>query len=422
MSTLPPYPGLVLALALISALSCKDRSKDLAGTESAVVTSSDSAPPSALSRDHKSLAEKVVAQSAGVKEGDIVLLFGNDEDLPLLEDLAVEVRKRGGSPLVTVSTNQVARRMYDEVPAKYDTQVPETNLKLAEIVDVIIGTEGIEARTLKGVPPERIAARAKAGAPVDQLMRKRGVRSVILGNGLYPSAEQAEQFGLSRDQLAEVMYSGIDADYGAVQAIGEQVKKVLAAGKEMRITHPNGTDLRLGIAGRPITVNDGVISAQEQKPGSAETSVWLPAGEVYLVPVPGTAVGTLVSDKEFYLGQPIEGLRLEFKGGKLTSMTAKSGLDPLKASYDAAGPGKDILSVVDLGINPSLKVPDDNPIHAWSKAGKVTLVIGNNTWAGGTNQVNFGLAPSSPGTSLSIDGKVLIQDGKLQIPGEVANR
>jgi aminopeptidase len=423
MSDLPSYAGrLVLALALISSLGCKDRSKDLAGTESAVVTSSDSEPPAALSRDHKSLAEKVVAQSAGVKEGDIVLVFGNDEDLPLLEDLAVEVRKRGGSPLLTVTTNQVVRRMYDEVPAKYDTQVPETNMKLAEIVDVIIGTEGIESRTLKGVPPERIAARAKAGAPVGQLMRKRGVRTVMLGNGLYPSVEQAEQFGLSRDELAEAMYSGIDADYSAIQATGEQVKKVLAAGKEMRITHPNGTDLRLRIDGRPITVNDGVISPKEQKPGSAETSVWLPAGEVYLIPVPGTATGTLVSDKEFYLGQPIEGLRLEFKAGKLASMTAKSGLDPLKAAYDAAGPGKDVLSVVDIGINPSLRVPDDNPIHSWSKAGRVTVVIGSNTWAGGTNQVNFSFDPSSPGTSVSVDGKALIQDGKLLVPGEVANR
>ena len=105
---------------------------------------------------------------------------------------------------------------------------------------------------------------------------------------------------------------------------------------------------------------------------------------MYLIPVPGTATGTLVSDKEFYLGQPIEGLRLEFKAGKLTSMTAKSGLDPLKAAYDAAGPGKDVLSVVDIGINPSLRVPDDNPVHSWSKAGRVTLVVGSNTWAGGT--------------------------------------
>lgn len=418
----PSRGGLVLALALVSSLGCKDRSKDVAGAESAAVTPNDSGPPSAFSRDHKSLAEKVVSQSAGVKEGDVVMVFGSDEDLPLLEDVAVEVRKRGGSALVTVSTTGLARRTYDEVPAKYDTQVPETNLKLAEIVDVVIGTEAFEPRTLKGVPPERIAARSKAGAAVGELMRKRGVRTVILGNGLYPSAEQAELFGLSRDDLADAMYSGIDADYRAIQATGEQVKKILAAGKEMHITHPNGTDLRLRIDGRPITVNDGVISPKEQKPGSAEASVWLPAGEVYLIPVPGSASGTLVSNKEHYLGQPIEGLRLEFKAGRLTSMTAESGLDPLKAAYDAAGPGKDVLSVVDIGINPSLRIPDDNPIHSWSKAGRVTLVIGNNTWAGGTNQVNFAFDPSTPGTSVSVDGKPLIQDGKLLAAGEMAKR
>jgi aminopeptidase len=423
MSNTPQISGsLVIALVLVSSFGCKERNREVAGSESAALTSGDTASPSALTRDHRSLAEKVVTQSAGVKEGDIVLVFGGNEDLPLLEDLAVEVRKHGGSPLVTVSSTRFARRTYDEVPAKYDSQIPEVDMKLAGIVDVMIGTEAFEPRTLKGVPAERMAARTKAGVAVDQLMRKRGVRTVVLGNGLYPSAEQAEQYGLSRDELADVMYSGIDADYSGIQATGEHVKKVLAGGKEMRITHPNGTDLRLRIDRRPITVNDGVISAQEQKPGSAETSVWLPAGEVYLIPVPGTATGTLVSDQEFYLGQRIEGLKLEFKAGRLISMTAKSGLDPLKAAYDAAGAGKDILSVVDIGINPSLRVPDNNPIHAWSKAGKVTVVIGSNTWAGGTNQVNFGISPSSPGSSVSVDGKVLVQDGKLLLPGEMANR
>jgi aminopeptidase len=253
-------------------------------------------------------------------------------------------------------------------------------------------------------------------------MRKRGVRTVILGNGLYPSAEQAEQYDLSRDELADVMYSGIDADYSAIQATGEHVRKVLAAGKEVRITHPNGTDLRLRVDGRPITVNDGVISAKEQKPGAAETIVWLPAGDVYFIPVPGSAVGTVVSDKEFVRGERIEGLKLDFKDGKLTSMTAKSGLEPLKASYDAAGAGKDVLSVVNIGINPALNVPDDNPIHAWSKAGRVTVVVGNNSWAGGDNQVTFDVSPSSPGSSLSVDGKMLIQDGKLLVAKEVVNR
>jgi leucyl aminopeptidase (aminopeptidase T) len=312
--------------------------------------------------------------------------------------------------------------MYDEVPAKFDSQTPALMMQLGGIVDVMIMTEAGEGRTLQGVDPKRIAARGKAFAAVSDLMQKRGVRTVALGNGLYPSAERAEQFGISREELAEMMYGGVDTDYQALQSSGQQVRKVLAAGKEIRITNPNGTDFKVGISGRPILVNDGIISAEDRKKGGAATSVWLPAGEVYLTPVPGTGDGTVVVDQFFFQGKTIDGLRLGFKGGKLTSMTAKNGLEPLQAAYDAAGPGKDVLGVIDIGINPGIKSPDRSPVHVWGKAGTVTVSVGGNTWAGGNNQVSFGLPAYSPGSTLTVDGKALVQDGKLVASEDVANR
>lgn len=412
----------VLALALLVVVGCKDKNTAGPGTESAAALADDTAPAPVLSADYKSVAEKVVGQSAGVREGDLVLVYGSDEDLPLLEEIGLEVRKRGASALISAGTEHLTRRMYDEVPAKYDSQEPEMMMKLAGIVDVIINTEAGEGRTLKGVPAERIAARGKAFAPVGQLMRKRGVRTVGLGNGLYPSSERAEQFGISREELAAMMYGGVDADYPALQATGEQVRKVLAGGRELHITNPNGTDLKVQISGRPVTVNDGIISAQDRRKGGVATSVWLPAGEVYLTPVPGSAEGIMVADRFFFQGKPIDGLRLEFKGGKLTTMTAQEGIEPLQAAYNAAGPGKDVLGVVDIGINPGIKSPDRSPVHVWAKSGTVTLSVGNNTWAGGDNEVNFGLPAYSPGSTVTVDGKPLIQDGKIVLTQEVAER
>jgi leucyl aminopeptidase (aminopeptidase T) len=409
----------VLALGLTLA-GCKAPNRDT-GTESATALTGDSSATT-RSRDHRSVAEKVVTQSAGVKQGDLVLVFGSDEDLPLLEDIAVEIRKQGANPLVSVGSERLDRRMYDEVPAKYDSQTPAMIMQLAGIVDVVIQTESGEGRTLQGVAPERIAARGKAFAPVGELMRKRGVRTVAIGNGLYPNAERAEQFGISREALADMMYGGVDADYQALQSSGQQVRKVLAAGKELRITNPNGTDFKVGISGRPITVNDGIISAEDRKMGGAATSVWLPAGEVYLTPVPGTGEGTVVADRFFFRGKPIEGLRLVFKAGKLTSMTAKDGLEPLQAAYNAAGPGKDVLGVIDVGINPGIKSPEGSPVHVWGKAGTVTVLVGNNTWAGGNNQVSFDIPAYSPGSTLTVDGKPLVQNGKLVVAENVANR
>jgi leucyl aminopeptidase (aminopeptidase T) len=412
----------LFALAVLVLFACDNGSPPKAGTESAVALPEDNTAPTNFSAGRKSVAEKVVAQSAGVSDGDLVLILGSDEDLQLLEDIAVEVRKRGASPLVSVGTERLNRRLYDEVPAKYDSREPEMIMKLAGIVDVVINTESAEGRTLEGVAPERIAARGKAFTPVAQLMQKRGVRAVALGNGLYPTAERAEQFGVSREDLAGMMYGGVDVDYPALQATGEQVRKALSGGRELRVTNPNGTDVRVGIAGRNITVNDGIISDEDRRKGGAATSVWLPAGEVYLTPVPGTAEGTVVVDRFFFQGKPIQGLRLEFKGGKMTSMTAKDGLEPLQAAYDAAGPGKDVLGVVDIGINPSIRSPERSPVHVWGKAGTVTLSVGSNTWAGGDNAVSFGLPAYSPGNSVTVDGKPLVQDGKLVVQGRVANR
>jgi aminopeptidase len=419
----------LLTGAVVASSACSGRpaETDQAGDapgDTAAQPSADAASRSEAlgDRDYGPVAEKVVGQSAIVQEGDVVLIMGRDEDLPLLEDLAIAVSKQGGSSIVTVSTERMQRRMYDEVPAKYDSVTPEATLKLASAVDVFIAMEAGEQRTLKGVPSERMAARSAAFEPVIEAFRKRGVRQVLLGNGLYPTAERAEQLDVSRRELADALYGGVDVDYAQLQTTGEQIRRVLAGGKQVRITAPNGTDLRVRIAGRPAYVSDGVISAEDRRRGGPATSVWLPAGEVYVVPGAGSVEGVLVADELFFEGERIEGLRLEFKAGKLASMTAKSGLEALKARYDAAGRGKDIVGVLDLGINPGLKLPADKPMHVWSRAGMVTVGLGNNVWAGGDNNVAFGLTPYVPNGTVEVDGKVVIRDGKLLAAERLAAR
>jgi leucyl aminopeptidase (aminopeptidase T) len=417
------FPSLLLlACSAVCVAGCDRPEAAELGSESAAVRPDSAESDAVPVADFKSVAVKVVQQSAGVREGDIVLVAGSDEDLPLLEDIAIEVRKLGGQPLVTVTTERFRRRAYDEVPARYDTQTPDLAMKLTAMEDVFISTQAGEGRTMKGVPPERMAARAKAFAPVGEMMTKRNIRTVAIGNGLYPSAERAEQFGISREELAGLMYGGIDADYPQLQATGERIRKALVGGKEIRITSLGGTDLRVKIAGRPVVVSDGVISAEDRKQGGPAVSVWLPAGEVFLTPVPGTANGVVVADHLFYQGDRIDGLRLEVKNGKMVGMTANSGLAPLKQYYDVAGPGKDVFGVVDIGINPGINVPEGGAVNVWSRAGAVTVGVGNNTWAGGENRVNFAISPEIKNATLEVDGTALVKDGKLTAGTVVAGR
>ena len=167
------------------------------------------------------------------------------------------------------------------------------------------------------------------------------------------------------------------------------MKELLKAGKEVQITNKNGTDLKVRIENRPVFASDGITSAEDLTAGLAAMQVYLPAGEVFVTPVPGTAEGIVVVDHDFYQGKLIEGITLTFKAGKLTSMTAKSGLEPLMAMYDAAGPGKEEFSFIDIGINPDVKIKSGSMLLTWIPSGMLTIGIGNNIWAGGESRYSI---------------------------------
>ena len=181
-------------------------------------------------------------------------------------------------------------------------------------------------------------------------------------------------------------------------------------GRELRITNPNGTNLRVGIAGRPIVISDGVITSASIASGE-KTSVWLPAGEAFFTPVTGTAEGKIVVPRYYYQGKAVENLTLIVKGGHVVSMTASSGFEPLQASWNASPAGRDLLSVVDFGINPNITIPAGAQFDAWVPAGMVTLSVGNDTWAGGSNNVPFGLSAFLPGSTVTVDGIPIVEKG-----------
>lgn len=405
----PRLQPLSVVLCVVVAAILSGCSQPAPPSQPAAATPAAPAP----SVDTKALAAKLVKNGA-IKEGEIVLVAGGPKDWQLMEDLAVEIRKVGAFPLVNPSSEQLTRRLIDEVPAKYDSQHPTLGLKLTEMADAVIALDFIEHNDLMAsVPPARVAAQAAAGQPVNQLARKRNQRLINLGNGLLPTASTASDFGMSQEALSTIYWAGINTDYDKLQATAKAVSSVLAAGKRVRITNPNGTDLTVEIASRPVFASDGVISLDDLKRGGAGVMVWLPSGEVYLAPVPGTAEGKVVADNYFFQGKNIQKLELTFARGKLTAMSAASGLEPLKALYDASGAGKDEFSFIDVGINADVQVPSGSRMLAWVPAGMVTVGTGNNMWTGGSNASAFGLTSYLPGSTLEVDGKPLVKDGKL---------
>ena len=110
----------------------------------------------------------------------------------------------------------------------------------------------------------------------------------------------------------------------------------------------------------------------------------------------------------------IKGLELVFEGGKLNSMNAASGLEPLKNLYDASGPGKDLFGAIDIGINPNVQLVPDSRMETWMPSGMISIWMGRNYWAGGENYCEFSFGSCLPGSTLAVDGKILVENGVLK--------
>lgn len=374
----------------------------------------DTSKTSAAPTDLKALAAKIVNQSAAVKEGEIVLVSGAVRDLELLENIVTEVQKVGGEPLLTLNSEKVAKRSFTDVPEKFDTQESKLGMAIAKTANVSINVDSTESESLLAdVPPARLEARAKAGVPIGAEMRKNKVRMVNVGNDLYPTEWRAKRFDMPLDGFAKLFWEGVNIDYTSLQATGEKARAAMA-GKEIEITHPNGTSLKASLESKPAYISDGIISAEDVASGN--TQVFLPAGEAAVITASGSGTGKFVIEKDYFQGKEIRNVVLNFENGKLTSMTGEGeGFAAMKADYDARGEGKDLLSYVDIGINPNYTLAPSSKVGNWVSAGMVSVGTGNNMWAGGTNSATGAVGGHLAGCTVKIDGKTIVENGVLKL-------
>jgi aminopeptidase len=380
------------------------------------VANAQSTGVSTANADLEKVAAELVNNCAGISEGDIVMVSGGVKDMELLENIAVNVRKKGAFPLLTVNSDRLTRKMFTEVPEKYDSQAPKLGMHMVKFITAQIEVSaGETSDLLSDIPPERFKTRSDANRELRDYVEKNPIKMVALGNGMYPTKANADEFGISLEQLTEIFWSGVNVDYEKLSATGKKLESQLAKGNELEITNKNGTSLKVKVQGSQTFCSDGIIGEEDIKKGSAGYSVYLPAGEVYLAPVAGTANGKVVVDNYTIMGKPVEGLVMEFKNGKLVSMDAKTNLDLLKKYYKTDEKGMDEFSVIDFGINPNVVIPEGSKLLTWMPAGMVTVGVGNNIWAGGSNDASTGFSFFIPGSTVKLDGKTLVDNGNLKL-------
>jgi leucyl aminopeptidase (aminopeptidase T) len=189
-----------------------------------------------------------------------------------------------------------------------------------------------------------------------------------------------------------------------------KLKRALKDGKTLRIRHPNGTDLSLGLAGREPLALDGRVTPETMKrPYGMLVNV--PASVVLVALDESTADGTILANGTNYLSNgAVSGGRWKFSEGRLRGARYATGGARFRRPYSAAGEGRDRPGLLEIGLEPAIHVA---PELEDCELGALTVGIGGNVGFGGRTKSSFNSWLTVRGAELSIDGRVVVRGGRI---------
>jgi leucyl aminopeptidase (aminopeptidase T) len=206
-----------------------------------------------------------------------------------------------------------------------------------------------------------------------------------------------------------MLHGAMNVDWRALarrtKAVATRVRKAVA----MDMSTPNGTRISFSVKGRKVHADTGILT----RPGSFGN---LPAGEVYLAPVEGSAQGTLVLE-----WAPTRRLKtsveLTVRDGLVTNVSSHEEFAAqLEARLSERAENANIAEL-GIGTNPSATRPD-NILESEKILGTVHMALGDNSTFGGTVKTPFHqdfvfFRPTLTLIDREGDGTVLVEDGRL---------
>ena len=200
----------------------------------------------------------------------------------------------------------------------------------------------------------------------------------------------------------------LDTDFAAQADTCRRLGAAFTAGESVRLTSPRGTDLRFGIEGRVANVLTNIPEPGELAP--------VPDIEVNVVPVTGSAEGTLIFDASVpYLGIGIleEPITCTVRGGVIVEMTGGAQAEFLREHLQSFGdPNCFNVAELGVGLNPNARLTGEM-LEDEGVMGTIHIGIGTSHTLGGeiVAPMHYDLLMWEP--TIAVDGRVVQRDRQV---------
>ncbi len=207
--------------------------------------------------------------------------------------------------------------------------------------------------------------------------------------------------GITEHMLNE---GGMTADFKEILKVTRRVARKLRKGNKLVIKTELGTDITMDIKGRSwVTEDTGICN----KKGDFTN---LPAGEMFISPLEGSAKGVIMVDGSF--NDPLlNPVKVNVKDGYATRIVGAH--DVVKELNKGGKTGRNIAKV-GIGLNPEAKIIG-KILEDTKVLGTVNIGFGDNSMFGGRVKSKVHMAGIIKNPTLVIDNVIVIKDGELKV-------
>lgn len=369
--------------------------------------------PSSLER---AAARSLVGKYLRVKPGENVIVESWTHTLSMSSAVVDEIRRIGASAFLAYENDDAWWRAIERKQGGLVGSLSKPEWAALEAADAFVQVWGPgDSTRLAKLPDDAFEPWAEAWFERwYKTARSTGLRGERMSVG-WVTEGRARKWGLDKERWRKSLLSSYLADPDEIGRSGRRLARAFTGTKKVRITHPNGTDVEVALAGVQPRVYDGHPHPRNPAYSEYDMMANIPEGRIKVVLDGKTAEGRVVAtypsyDETWFPWARYSGGTFEFSNGRLANFMFSEGGAEFARNYRRGTPGKDRTGSLTIGLNPMVR---NSPYLEEMERGCVRLAIGTNAYLGGRNHSNFKGWVTLAGSEISVDGAPVVRAGKI---------
>jgi aminopeptidase len=359
------------------------------------------------------MAKVITEYSSPIQPGEYVIIMGNTESAPLIEELFEAVLRRGGYPHPVVGLPGLQELFMVQASDQQLQFVDPITTLIYEKADVILQIEApVNTKAMSDIDPARPALAQQANAHLFRTFLQRiGDGSIRWTLMPWPTHAAAMQTEMGIHSYREFLYKACGFHHDDPIAYWQQMRDrqlrltdYLADKSHAEVKGP-GVDLSFDFGGRLWV--------------SAHGNLNFPDGEFFTGPLEDSVNGTVAFNmSSFYQGREVRGVKFTYLNGVIVEASAEKGEDFLMSQLEM-DEGARRLGEFAIGTNFGVTRVTGSTLLDEKIGGTIHMAIGNSIpQTKGVNQsrIHWDMVHDMKnGGEITIDGKLFYRSGEFMV-------